>query len=151
MNGIQPFKVTLKAFGAEFQEPSVESGQRDVLTLRQLDALSSLLSATEQREVHIIRESLPDCVKVAEQLQGLFANLGWPVPVVPSDKFYEPVLPGIRVRSKRGDKTATSVRLTLEKVLKLPIGEIIENSQNMDWFEIEIGRKLSIGESDLSQ
>jgi hypothetical protein len=140
VNGIQPFKVTLKAFGAEIEESLVERGQRDPLSLRQRDALASQLTAIEQRTVHIIRESLPDCVKLADQLHALFANLGWPVPVIPGDKFYEPVMPGIRIRSRPDDKTAVEVRRILSEVLGFSIGEVIERTQNMDWFEIEIGR-----------
>jgi hypothetical protein len=118
----------------------MDTGQRKKLTPEQLDALASQLSALEQREVHVIRDNLPECADLALQIHTLFAQLGWHVPVIPSDKFYEPVLAGIRVRSKPDDKTAAAVRRILSEVLGIPVGEKIEAAQNMDWFEIEIGR-----------
>ena len=68
-------------------------------------------------------------------------KLGWPSAFLPDQKIFDMVLPGIRVRCKPDDRTAAEVRRILSEVLEISIAEIIEPVQNMEWFEVQIGRK----------
>jgi hypothetical protein len=113
---------------------------RSALDQGQRDALASQFSVLEPRQFGIVREGLPDCVRLGDQLHALLSGLGWPAAFVPEQKNFDPILPGLRIRSNLDDKTAIEVRRILSDVLRLPIGEVIERVRKMDWFEIEIGR-----------
>ncbi len=115
--------------------------ERPALSAEQRDRLIAQLSTLQPRAFGIIRDGLPDCVHLGDQFHALFGSLNWPSAFLPDQKTFSPVFPGIRVRSRPDDHTAAEVRRILGEVLGLPIGMVIEGAQNMDWFEIEIGRK----------
>ncbi len=116
-----------------------ESG-RPELSKEQRDRLLSQISVLQVRAVGIARDGLPDCVRLADQLHALFGSLGWPSAFLPEQKSFEGILPGVRIISKPDDRTAVEVRRILSEVLEISIGEVIERTKNIDWFEIEIGR-----------
>ncbi len=115
--------------------------ERQGLTAKQKESLMSQLSLLEPHKFGIVRDGLPDCVFLADQLHAVFNSLGWPSQFLPDQKVFDPILPGVRIRSKPEDKTATEVCRILSEVLGVSIGHDAKVTQNIDWFEIEIGRK----------
>jgi hypothetical protein len=115
--------------------------QWEPLTPQRLASLASQLSAmTEPRgTIHIVRDDLLDCVHWADQLHNRFSQSGWHVPVVGSPFYGQE--PGIRVRFKPDDTAAVEVRDILSDIFGFKVGKLIERAENMDWFEIQIGRK----------